>query len=187
MIDYAARLGIQPTGTNADPKLMIDWFDYFGGDDEPKNGYRFLSNFYVEPFKLSLRVGKTLWKPREFITGEHAFQAAKATNAKDFNAIADAKTPSQAKALGRSCQLRPDWEVEKLDVMRQVLDAKFSMESDCIATDWLLATGDALLVEGTWWHDVVWGVDLNTEGTPGRNLLGVLLMARRAELRALLS
>jgi predicted NAD-dependent protein-ADP-ribosyltransferase YbiA (DUF1768 family) len=46
----------------------------------------------------------------------------------------------------------------------------------------LLDTGDAQLVEGTYWHDQVWGVDITTG--IGRNWLGTLLMARRAELRA---
>ena len=55
----------------------------------------------------------------------------------------------------------------------------------------LLETGTRLLVEGTWWHDRVWGVDLAARPAhslpwhgAGRNWLGALLMARRSELVA---
>jgi ribA/ribD-fused uncharacterized protein len=140
----------------------------------------------------------------QFLTGEHAFAAMKfwGTDWTHFEDIVNAKgyayvspkghivrsAPSQAKALGRSREhpLRPDWEIVKLDVMAAVIRAKFAPGRD--EAERLLATGTRMLVEGTYWGDDVWGVDIDqTEHLPrGRNWLGTLLMARRAELASLL-
>lgn len=165
----------------------IVWFDDFHGDEgnAPTNSYRFLSNFYVgDPFTIP----DVKWFGGglvEFKTGEHAFQAFKAVNSEDsgqFKAIVDAETPSLAKKLGRSCKLRKDWEAVKFDVMMAVLRSKFTF--DRAEGHLLLGTGTALLTEGTFWYDDTWGVMLNKQGRPGRNWLGTLLMARRAELQA---
>lgn len=147
--------------------MKIEYFDDFKGP----NKHSFLSNFYRSPVAM---FGIT------YQTGEHAFQAFKASNMKDHMIIANAKHPSVAKKLGRTCELRPDWEAVKYDVMVAVLRAKFSVGSEL--AEKLLATGDAMLVEGTDWNDRVWGVSLPSR--QGRNWLGMLLMARRAELRS---
>ncbi|PNB06401.1 DUF1768 domain-containing protein, partial [Pseudomonas sp. FW305-67] len=66
------------------------------------------------------------------------------------------------------------------DRMRRVLRAKFTQHADL--RDLLLSTGDARLVEAaTVDNDVnrLWG-EVNGSG---RNMLGVLLMEIRAELR----
>lgn len=159
------------------PEHVI-WFDDFNEDEGNKatNGYRFLSNFYVgEPIKLP-------GEDTEFMTGEHAFQAFKATTDAWFKTIAEAGTPSEAKKLGRSCILRKDWEAVKFDVMMAVLRSKFTFERS--EGHLLLGTGNALLTEGTFWNDDTWGVMLNKPNRPGRNWLGTMLMARRAELQA---
>jgi ribA/ribD-fused uncharacterized protein len=177
--------------------VVISYFDDFEGDNE----WRFLSNFYV---------GAPLaYRSRTYASGEHMFQAFKAVNAADHDMINAGKTPGEAKANGRHyLRLRPDWERVKFDVMRVVLRTKFAPGREEYAL--LAATGDALLIEGTNWGDRVWGVDLKAGrkhweevdarhpgGTPrdwdpgepwvqspGRNWLGVLLMARRAEIVA---
>jgi predicted NAD-dependent protein-ADP-ribosyltransferase YbiA (DUF1768 family) len=49
----------------------------------------------------------------------------------------------------------------------------------------LLATGDAELEEGNWWHDNTWG-NCKCErccGVEGYNMLGNILMKVRKELR----
>lgn len=143
--------------------MKIDSFQYPDGTHSP------LSNFYPSPFELD---GHT-WP-----TVEHYFQAAKSANPDGYHRVREAPTPGQAKRLGRGVALRADWEEVKLDVMREALAAKFAPESPLAA--WLLDTGDALLVEGNTWNDRQWGV---CDGV-GRNWLGVLLMARRAELRS---
>lgn len=180
--------------------VVISYFDEFEGPNE----YRFLSNFYVgRPIDA---FGRT------YRSGEHMFQAFKAVNQQDHDRINAAGTPAEAKQAGKHyLHLRPDWERIKYDVMRLVLAAKFTPGREECAL--LLATGDALLVEGTTWGDRVWGVDLKAgrkkwadvdvkhpggtprdwdpgqpwQSSPGRNWLGTLLMARRAELVAALA
>lgn len=160
---------------NTDNRIM--WFDDFG--DNPSNDYRFLSNFYE---------GESIALPGwgEWRTGEHLFQAAKTLNPNVREKIRNAVDPGEAKFLGRRVTLRPDWEAVKYDVMASVLKAKFTFDRE--EGRLLYDTGDRLLVEGTYWHDEVWGVDLkrfaDRGNPPGRNWLGTLLMARRAELRA---
>lgn len=154
------------------PGVRIAWFDDLGTGNED---YRFLSNFYEgDPLPVF---------GEEWPTGEHAFQAIKATDSRARDAIRDARSPGEAKRMGRACTLRPDWEEVKYDVMAAVVRSKF--DPGRVEGALLLGTGDALLVEGTYWHDRVWGIDLNALGNPGRNWLGTLLMARRAELRAM--
>lgn len=176
---------------NAYPGLVL-WFDDLGSGNEE---FRFLSNFYQgAPLTIPGITWGALFPtddpndevgPVEFLTGEHAFAAMKfSTYFPQFEAIVKAPDPGEAKALGRSRQhpLRPDWEIVKLDVMAAVVRSKFAHERE--EGERLLATGDKMLVEGTWWQDDVWGVDLSDRDMPGRNWLGTLLMARRAELRA---
>jgi ribA/ribD-fused uncharacterized protein len=145
--------------------MRIEYFDSFKGP----NPYDFLSNFYVSPVEL---LGNS------YQTGEHAFQAFKAADMYDHEWIANQSSPDTAKLAGRSIELRSDWEAVKYDVMVAVLRAKFAPGSEL--SDKLMATGNALLVEGTDWNDRVWGMSLPSKR--GRNWLGVLLMARRAEL-----
>ncbi len=159
---------------------VIAWFDNFHDTEDDRNGYDFLSNFYWDtPIHDGFRT---------FQTGEHMFAAYKTFNFEQFETIRAAADPQEAKSLGRACDLREDWEIVKYDVMRFVLACKFALGRP--EANLLLNTGDALLVEGTYWGDKVWGVDLNTDraatpqARPGRNWLGALLMARRAELRA---
>lgn len=169
---------------------VISYFDSFEGPNE----YAFLSNFWQGAAPLH-------FKGRTYATGEHMFQAFKARNRHDHEVIAASPSAAEAKANGRHLlRLRPDWERVKYDVMRLVLATKFAKGRE--EAPLLLATGDALLIEGTQWGDRVWGVDLKAarkalenmgegpvwqpgegwEVAPGRNWLGVLLMARRAEL-----
>jgi ribA/ribD-fused uncharacterized protein len=134
--------------------------------------YRFLSNFYEGPEPVA-------WLGFECRTAEHACQASKASRDSDREMIALASTPGQAKRAGRNIELRSDWEDVKLDVMRRVLAVKFA--PDTALSILLTSTGDRLLIEGNTWNDRFWGV---CKGQ-GRNWLGHLLMARRAELRGM--
>lgn len=132
--------------------------------------YRPFSNFDTTPFEID---GIT------FKSGEHAFQAHKATDTDTtwFEAIRGAETPSEAKRLGRQGTLRPDWEQVKLSVMKKVLLNKFGQNA--VLKELLLSTGDKYLEETNDWRDTFWGV---CNGT-GRNMLGRLLMEVRGELR----
>jgi ribA/ribD-fused uncharacterized protein len=173
---------------------VISYFDDFEGPNE----WAALSNFFQ---------GRPIqYRQYAFATGEHMFQGFKATNKADLLKVIACATPAEAKQQGKhTLRLRGDWERVKYDVMRLVLACKFAPGREESAV--LLGTGDALLIAGTTWGDQVWGVDLkagrtraraqgrdeNRDGepwepgqpwplSPGRNWLGVLLMARRAEL-----
>jgi ribA/ribD-fused uncharacterized protein len=128
----------------------------------------FLSNFYPAATKLD---------GVEYSTLEHAYQAAKSLHPVTRESIRRVCTPASAKRLGRSLQIRPDWEGIKVDVMRSLLRDKFSNPT---LRDLLLATGDAELVEGNWWRDTFWGV---CQGR-GQNMLGKLLMEIRDDMRS---
>lgn len=139
----------------------------FDGENE------FLSNFYHSPI---------FYEGIVYPTNEHFFQAMKTLDPEERKEIAAADTPGQAKRMGRSVTLRPDWERIKVDVMRTGLMLKFT---DAALAKKLLDTGDEELVEGNWWCDQTWG-SCNCPKhirTPGRNLLGMLLMELRKELQ----
>lgn len=160
--------------------VMIAWFDEFDGI----NPYAALSNFYIgAPISIP-----GLGSAQTYMTGEHAYAAMKCWGVKsnkNYDRIVAAPDPQSAKTLGRTLPMRPDWEEVKYDVMLAVLRAKFTLTRE--EGKMLLNTGDALLIEGTYWEDEVWGVDLIVDSplhAPGRNWLGTMLMARRAELKA---
>ena len=140
---------------------------------EFENEYAFLSNFYPSPF---------IHDGIEYPTVEHFFQAAKTLDIQERKAIAAAKTPGLVKRMGRSVQLRPDWEKVKAYYTELGLRLKFANKD---LAKKLLATGDEELIEGNWWCDQTWG-SCNCPKhirTPGRNLLGMLLMELRKELQ----
>lgn len=78
----------------------------------------------------------------------------------------------------RTKRLRRDWESVKVSVMTEALRAKFTQHAEL--RDILLGTADAKLVEHTT-NDDYWGD--GGDGS-GRNMLGILLMRVREELRA---
>lgn len=88
-------------------------------------------------------------------TVEHYFAAAKSASKTGAAAILAAPTPSAAKAMGRTVDLRPDWETIKFGVMRRALAAKFATGS--ALGNWLVGTAPFELVEMNQWRDAVWG------------------------------
>lgn len=111
----------------------------------------FLSNFYEAPFQLA---GGDTPPTHWWNTAEHAFQAYKATDLFGFTKIRNARTPAEAKRLGRKIECRPDWDLVKRELMLRILLSKFSIPD---LHRQLIATGDAILVEGNTWNDVYWG------------------------------
>lgn len=125
----------------------------------------FLSNFYNCQFQFG---GYT------FQNSEAAFQSMKCPERmEEFTNL----SPSNAKALGRRVQLRPDWEEVKDFIMESVCYAKFTQNDDL--KEKLIATGDAKLVEGNTWNDIYWGM---CKGK-GQNKLGEILMKLREEFQ----
>ena len=129
--------------------------------------HEFLSNFAASEIEFEGIV---------FPTVEHAFQAAKTFNHTGRVLIAAASTPGKAKRLGRSVSLRADWDEVKYSIMFQLVLQKFQLPA---LEEKLLATGDAILVEGNTWGDKVWGV-CDGEGT---NWLGQILMDVRKRIK----
>lgn len=133
----------------------------------------YLSNFHSSPI---------IYEGVVYPTVEHAFQAAKTELPHLREQIAVAKTPGVAKRIGRSVDLRSDWESVKDSVMHQLLVIKFS---DTDMATLLNTTGSATLVEDNDWHDQYWGncTCPRHSDTPGTNRLGELLMQVRESNR----
>lgn len=130
--------------------------------------WRFLSNFQESRIQLGELV---------FPTAEHAYQACKSLDPKDWQLILGCASPGAAKKMGQRLHLRPNWDKIKLAVMAEIVAAKFDQNPDLKAQ--LLATGDSELVENNWWGDTFWGV---CKGV-GQNHLGKILMAYRDRQR----
>lgn len=132
--------------------------------------YRCLSNFHscnVTHEGLTYR------------SSEAAYMAQKTLSIDLRKKFAECSTGSEAKKLGRSIELRKDWdEVHRIHSMYRVLLAKFTQDEHCLKV--LLSTGDKYLEETNWWNDTYWGV---CDGV-GKNHLGQTLMTIRNFIRS---
>lgn len=144
-----------------------------------KGPYDFLSNFHAYPVTME---GIT------YQTNEHFFQAFKTTTVEDFNWLLSATTPGIAKRMGsprgykgRKIVLRNNWDTVKEEIMAIGVAWKFSIPSLRSA---LIATGDAILIEGNYWHDNYWGNCHcpKCQHIPGQNKLGKIIMGARNAL-----
>jgi ribA/ribD-fused uncharacterized protein len=138
--------------------------------DRFRDEYECFSNFFIE---------------EDGLTVEHRFQAAKSLDPAVCKMIMQAGSPQEAKKLGRSRKLfkiRPDWEQVKDSLMEGFVREKF-LKYKVLRAE-LLATDDAELIEGNWWHDAVWGMVKDSSGKwVGENRLGNFLMKLRSEFR----
>lgn len=125
--------------------------------------YAFLSNMHPSPITLG---GVT------YTCAEAAFQAAKLAD-KSKRSMFAGLSGKQAKALGRTINLRSDWEEIKVNVMEWVVKEKFEQNPDLRARLW--DTLNKTIIEGNTWGDTFWGVC----GGKGRNMLGNILMKYR--------
>lgn len=168
--------------------------------DEKDANTGFLSNFHKLRTPLSVE-GKL------YATSEHYYQALKfdypgadAPTLEYAELVRTADTPNKSRLLAKqktgggykwrtalnptiaryaqTAKLRPQWEENKLDMMRRALKVKFTQQPELRAK--LLATGDAPLAENSPF-DSYWGLGRDQSGT---NWLGKLLMRVRSELRA---
>lgn len=128
------------------------------------------SNFAAFPFTID---GK------EWRTTEHYFQAQKFVGTEFEEEIRNIPSPMIAARAGRDRKkpLRHDWPYVKDDVMRTAVRAKFTQHPKL--AELLLSTGDAELVEHTA-NDAYWAD--GGDGS-GKNMLGIILMEIREELR----
>ncbi|WP_125776377.1 NADAR family protein [Antribacter gilvus] len=130
-----------------------------------------------------------------YATAEHWMMAEKARLFRDKDAeqqAIDAPNPALAKAAGRTVKGFDEavWQRERFEIVVRGSVHKFS--SDPGLRDYLLRTGDRVLVEASP-RDRVWGIGMgatnddaeNPSAWRGLNLLGFALMEARAWLRAI--
>lgn len=137
--------------------------------------YRFLSNFWPCDVVVCDSV------PGDYFcdTVEHAYQLSKTLDTSERDYIFCAPTPGEAKRRGRRATLRPNWDAIKLDVMRELIEQKFSFDLNSVLCEGLRSTGNRPLIEGNTWGDTFWGV---CNGI-GENHLGKIIMKVRNVLR----
>lgn len=133
--------------------------------------YAEFSNFSSHGFGIDDKYWKTV---------EHYFQAMKFAGTKYEDKVREARSPREAKKLGRrrDFPLRDDWEAVKDDVMYAGVLKKFQTHADIRAL--LLSTGDEEIVENAPF-DYYWGC--GADGS-GKNMLGKILVRVREALRA---
>jgi hypothetical protein len=141
--------------------------------DEFIGDYFFLSSFYMKPnmFELDGIVYPSV---------EHFYQAMKSDDPESRRLISQAPSPGEAKRMGKSVDMKCDWDEIKEDVMFEGLRLKFDPRRNPELCLKLLATRSASLREGNLWGDTYWGVDLRTG--EGKDRLGILLKVRRNRL-----
>jgi ribA/ribD-fused uncharacterized protein len=137
--------------------------------DSFQGEYRFLSNFYTSPIGVDDKYVDSV---------EHLYQGNKPYPGDPYiDLILKARTPGEAKRLGKQCTIDPDFESLKLKIMEICVRAKF--QQNISLAQKLLDTGNKTLIEGNTWGDTYWGV---CKGV-GENNLGKILMKIRTEIQ----
>lgn len=136
--------------------------DSFRGD------FGFLSNFHEA----------SIWVDgKRYPSVEHAYQAFKfGKDGEAHEMVRTCGSPGQAKKLGKAASLPHGWDTTKIELMRKLVREKFK---NPLLRAMLLATEDAVLIEGNTWNDTFWGVCRSR----GSNWLGKILMEVREECK----
>lgn len=118
----------------------------------------------------------------DWLTVEHYYQAQKFVNTVNAELVTVVKlvpTPTEAAQLGRDprYQVRSDWEVVKLEIMREAVLTKFLSHLEIQKI--LLSTGERVIVEDSP-TDYFWGCGIDRTG---ENHLGKILMSVRQQIR----
>lgn len=130
-----------------------------------RNEYWFLSNMFECPI---------VYRGLKFRNVEAAFHAQKS----EKDAVRFCSLDGfAAKKLGRAVLLRADWSAVRIQLMTEIVYAKF-MQHPALQ-ELLLNTGDVPIVEENSWNDTFWG----TCNGRGQNHLGKILMNIRENLR----
>ncbi|MBF3851417.1 NADAR family protein [Burkholderia pseudomallei] len=146
--------------------------EFYRANEKP---YGVFSNLYKRPIAF---------EGVEYPTSEHAYQAGKPRKDSVRAWLMAAPSPSLLAMAAHGLyvwDVHPDWSKTKFDRMKRVLQAKFTQHPDL--QEILLSTGEARLVEAATVDNAVnrlWG---EVKGT-GKNMLGMLLMEVRSEIRA---
>lgn len=137
-------------------KNKIDTFD---------GKYDFLSNFY----ECSIN-----WEGKVYRNSESIYQMYKTLDNVPYDFTQT--TGAQAKKIGKTLNIRSDWNKIKLDLMYKICQEKFKQNPDLAQK--LKNTGNSILIEGNYWNDTYWGIC----NGKGQNHLGKILMKIRDEL-----
>lgn len=124
--------------------------------------FSFLSNFFLCSFT---------WDGIKWPHAEAAYQAAKTLDQSrrlEFVSL----SPGAAKRRGQQIGLREDWEQVKLEIMAEILYAKFEQNPE-LKTQLINLEGFTL-EEGNYWGDRFWGIS-PARSNKGKNNLGKLL------------
>lgn len=151
-----------------------------GGEIYFSSEHSFLSNFSPSPIIDCDTV---------FPTAEHMYQSLKCKHAGEsllYERVIAAPTPLEAKRLADGIRETPEWRTARDTVMARVVKEKFAQNTHLAVK--LLKTGDIKLNEATRNDHYGIGVNLHAreiadKSYRGTNMLGVILMARRSELR----
>lgn len=129
-----------------------------------------ISDFMGNIFILS----KIEFDGHVYSTVEHAFQAAKCEYRQDKQKVLNQKL----KKIGRKVLIKSNWDSERVAVMKQLLQIKFSIPKLKVM---LQSTRGQTLVEGNYWHDLFWGSCKCSrhQHLYGKNMLGRILMKIR--------
>jgi ribA/ribD-fused uncharacterized protein len=172
MLGLVSLKGAQEIGKT--PLLRLDSMNeirFYRASEKP---YGALSNLYRRTLVFEGQV---------FPTSEHAYQAGKARKPEVREWLMAAPTPALLAMAAHGLyywDITPGWSSSKFDRMRAVLRAKFGQNPDL--AELLVSTGDARLVESASVDNKVnrlWG---EVKGV-GQNMLGIILMEIREELR----
>ena len=145
------RLGAPQTKVQKDQlKKLLRPFDFYGTTFGPWSNF---SPHSVQSSHFNL----------EFSTSEALFQAYK--DDEIVEKLSKCEDPKKAKAIGRKCDLRPDWETVKVECMLETLRDKVS--SNPFIVEELEKTGIRPMYERC--QDNIWGDGLDRSG---QNLLG---------------
>jgi ribA/ribD-fused uncharacterized protein len=163
----------------------VEYLFFWGHRPHPSGrlGPSCLSQWWPAPFTVD---------GVRYRSAEHWMMAEKARLFGDESSAAAmiaADSPKEAKALGRGVRgFDGDrWEEAAFDIVVRGSTAKFGQDPQL--RDYLVGTGDAVLVEASP-LDAIWGIGLaaddprarRPEEWPGRNLLGFALMQARLDL-----
>ena len=183
----------EPPANNVSPTVhqgpyLVEYKDDVGDLDviafcKISQPHGYLSNWWPSAF---MRDNKT------FPTVEHYMMYGKAMlfGAEEYaEEIRLTASPAAVKKMGRSKKIPFDqkvWEANRARIVYEGNQSKFEQHPGL--RDKLLATGDAILVEGAS-YDKVWGVGVGVKAAQdpknwnGLNLLGRILMQLRSDLR----
>jgi len=122
--------------------------------------------------------------PLSYNTPEHFYQAMKSLSHNEHKLIADAKTAAIAKKLGKTINIRPDWNNIKLNVMNYTLIYKFTKNT---SHGQKLIKTLGPIIEYNYWHDNYWGncTCEKCKNIIGQNYLGRILEEIRFKISSI--